>query len=34
VLACIGFFGYRIYTQKKARKAGQEKPGEGQGTTS
>jgi hypothetical protein len=34
VLACIGFFGYRIHTRKKARKAGQEKPGEGQGTTS
>lgn len=34
VLACVGFFGYRTYTKKKARKAEGEKPAEGPGTTS
>jgi hypothetical protein len=34
VLAFIAFFGYRTYTRKKARKAAEEKPAEGQGSTS
>ena len=34
VLACVGFFGYRTYTKKKAKKAEGEKPAGGEGTTS
>jgi len=34
VLACVGFFSFRTYTKKKAKKAEGEKPAEGQGTTS